>query len=156
MSFRFDRFDCELTASVRTELPVSWPSATDLSGMKGHIFQSREFIDAWSASFGGRSDLRPLFIEVSAPQGPRLMLLPLVLQRQRGVSILSFIDQGHADYNAPLLAPEMAALRQHIPLEFWRELFASLPHFDILRLSKMPNVGLCRWDRIKFPRSTMP
>jgi len=139
MSFRFDRFECELTASVRTELPASWPSATDLGGLRGHIFQTREFVDAWSASFGRRSRrLQPLFIEISTPAGARLILLPLVLERRRGVTILSFMDQGHADYNAPLLAPEMASLGKHIPTEFWSELFANLPRFDVLMLAKMP------------------
>jgi CelD/BcsL family acetyltransferase involved in cellulose biosynthesis len=99
----------------------------------------REFLEAWLASFGRRQRYQPLFIEITHPDAGPLLLLPLVIEQRRAVSALGFIDQGQADYNAPILFPAAAGVLDGLDAAFWQGVLARLPHFDVLRLEKMPH-----------------
>jgi len=138
MLFRPDGHAGDLVVLVHREAPAFWPAASALGETRGHIFQTREFIAAWQASFGRQHRFSPLFIEARDGEGTPLLLLALVIERRGGVRTLSFLDQGHADYNAPLLLPAGQARLADFTLDFWRALLAALPPFDVARFDKMP------------------
>ncbi|MGN6101653.1 MAG: GNAT family N-acetyltransferase [Devosia sp.] len=119
-------------------LPSHWPSAGAMGEAIGHIFQTREFVEAWQQSFGQDRRYRPLFVEVSDASGAPLLFVPLVVERRRGVSILTFLDQGQADYNAPILYPAAADQGDRLSAALWTHITEALPALDVLRLEKMP------------------
>lgn len=128
----------ELTVSIHSELPAEWPSAGAApDGVFFTIFQSREFIKAWMQSFGKKPRWTPHFVKVLDAGGAPLMLLPLCIEMHRGVRILSFLDQGHADYVGPVLfgAPVLTA---EAMTDLWSRILDALPAVDIIRLEKIP------------------
>lgn len=132
-----------LTVSVTRELPDFWPSAQQPGAGRCHIFQTREFIDAWLASYGTDSRFRAYFVAVRNAGGELVLLLPLSVERRKGISILSFIDQGQADYNAPVLFGAAPAWSEGNVRTLWAAILAALPQADVVLLEKMPAaVGL--------------
>lgn len=123
---------------VHRTIPSNWPSATNLGEARCHIFQTREFLTAWLESFGAGRRYTPLYVEVRDPHGTMLLLLALTIETRRGLRTLTFLDQGHADYNAPVLFPEAANQAAAFTLALWQHLLTLLPPFDVLRLEKMP------------------
>jgi CelD/BcsL family acetyltransferase involved in cellulose biosynthesis len=123
---------------VHREMPAAWPALAGLGEASGYVFQAREFVVAWQASFGRQRRFTPLFVEVRDGQGTPLLLLALAIERRAGIRTLTFLDQGHADYNAPLLLPAGRPRLADFTLDFWRELLAALPPFDVARFDKMP------------------
>lgn len=112
-----------------------WPSiAAPLPG--AHIFQTREYLEVWLQTIGAARRVQPCFVSVSDAHGLRA-LLPLGIEMRRGARVLTFLDGGVCDYNAPILlpTPEGAA-----PLSsaLWREIIAAAPSVDSVVLEKMP------------------
>lgn len=128
----------ELLISVHSRPPQDWPSAgAHPATARFTVFQSREFVDAWLQSFGQQPRWTPYFVAVHDAAGAPLMLLPLCIERRFGVRILGFIDQGHADYNAPVLfcaVPPTQAEMQAL----WQRILDALPAVDIVKLHKIP------------------
>jgi CelD/BcsL family acetyltransferase involved in cellulose biosynthesis len=121
-----------------------WPSAADLGPARCTVFQTREFIEAWRSSFGTDTNLQPLFVRVEDGRGQLVALLPLCIRRHRAVRILSFLDQGQADYNAPVLFEAGSGDTLLFAPAFWRQLVAALPPFDVALFEKLPErVGDC-------------
>lgn len=127
-----------LRIEIRRELPASWPSASAPGEAICYIFQTREFLEAWIASFGARRRYSQFYVEVQDDLGRLAMLLPLVIETRRGVRTLTFIDQGHADYNAPVVFPQAATDLAGSALQLWERIVSLLPAFDVVRLEKMP------------------
>jgi CelD/BcsL family acetyltransferase involved in cellulose biosynthesis len=128
----------EFSVTVGDALPECWPSVAAPGDARCTVFQTREFIAAWQASFGTDPRLRPLFVTVSDERGRPLMLLPLCLERRPSVTLLTFLDQGHADYNAPVLFPATAECTSLFAPACWQRLLKALPPFDVALFDKMP------------------
>jgi CelD/BcsL family acetyltransferase involved in cellulose biosynthesis len=124
---------------VHRQIPSNWPSAATPDGSVCHIFQTREFLMAWGSSFGRHARYSAFYIDVCDGSGHPLMLLPLVIEQRLGVRTLSFIDQGHADYNAPVVYPRAANLPREIVPALWDRILSLLPAVDVVRLEKMPD-----------------
>ena len=118
-------------------MPAGWPSAGALGGAQCYVFQTREFVQAWLDSYLPSNMLTPLFVEVRDRDEAVLMLLPLCLERRGGLTTLGFIDQGLADYNAAIVFPDAARYPGLESAEFWDQLFAALPSFDIANFDKL-------------------
>lgn len=123
---------------VHCEVPASWPSARELGAARCHIFQTREFIEAWIASFGAAGRATPYFVEVRDRTGGLALLIPLAIETKRGVRVLGFLDQGHADYNGPVCFPTAMGWSEPAVRRLWARIVAALPAFDVVRLEKMP------------------
>ena len=138
MNFHTSASGTEPIVTVHARPPAAWPSAgSPAAGVHFTIFQSLEFVDAWLLSFGKTSRWTPYFVEVSDATGAPMMLLPLCVERHRGMRVLSFLDQGQADYIGPVLFGArpwtMDAMRA-----LWRRILQALPAVDVVRLEKVP------------------
>ena len=125
---------------VHHQLPPTWPTAAGTGEAQCYVFQTREFVQAWLAAFGSDRSLTPLFVEIREKNGVLLMLLPLCLERRGGLTTLSFLDQGVADYNSAIMFPAATAHPALSGRDFWDALFAALPAFDIVTFDKLPEM----------------
>jgi CelD/BcsL family acetyltransferase involved in cellulose biosynthesis len=121
-----------------------WPSAADPGDVNCSVFQTSEFLAAWRLSYGTDPNLRPLFVRVEDAAGRLVALLPLCIRKRGPISILTFLDQGQADYNGPALFEATSGYTTLFTAAFWRQLFAALPPFDVVLFEKQPaRIGDC-------------
>lgn len=114
-----------------------WPSL-DRPGRGAHtIFQTSDLIALWRDTIGAARRTQPLFVRIDNAAG-LLMLLALGLEQRRGARVLTFLDGGVNDYNAPILFPAAARLDAAAAPAIWRALTSALPPFDAAILEKMP------------------
>ena len=126
------RVRVETNARVITDRLTSLPD-TLLRGP----FQHRDWIAAWIAT---RDDAPPRLalavVEAEGRPTPRLVL-PLMLDLRAGVPCWTALDDGVADYNAPLLAPDFEPSVQTMRW-IWARILDQLPTGDLIFLEKMP------------------
>ncbi|HYH19469.1 MAG TPA: GNAT family N-acetyltransferase [Azospirillum sp.] len=98
---------------------------------------------SWSGTIletlGRDAPVRPVIALVTDGGGAPLMLVPLMVRRTHGLSVLEFIDFGLADYNAPLIRADFA--RQLAGGGFpplWRQLIAAIGGVDAVTVDKIP------------------
>ena len=107
------------------------------------VFQSFDWLSQWWRHIGAPAGVRPAIVLGRARNGGLLLVLPLAIKPGL-VRRLTFLGDELADYNAPLIAPELAAhLHAETFLPRWREILGlvqSRPHlaYDVVELSKMP------------------
>ncbi len=130
--------DDRFAVTVTSELPASWPKASTPGEVRGHIFQMREFLAIWSDTYAKRLGAAPMFVEVRDAVGIVLLQVPLAITTKRGALVLTFADNGAADYNAPLVHPALRDLQHAEVQQLWRAIEAALPKVDIVDLEKMP------------------
>ena len=100
-------------------------------------FQTAPFLAAWYATLGARPDVTPAIVEVlRISDGAPILLLPLVVERQGGLRVLTFADAGVADNNVPVIGPAYHGDKTFKAL--WRQILAVLPPADLLRFEKQP------------------
>jgi CelD/BcsL family acetyltransferase involved in cellulose biosynthesis len=126
-----------VVAEGQPHTECAWPSLRD-APEGAHVFQTRDYLETWAATIGAARGARLFFATASDVQGP-LFHLPLVIERRRGVRVLTFPDGGVADYNAPIVTPAGAALGVAAAREAWRLILQRLPPVDFVSLAKMPD-----------------
>jgi CelD/BcsL family acetyltransferase involved in cellulose biosynthesis len=122
-----------VSAELQTFADV-WPGIDDPNAP--HVFQTRDFLQTWVETIGAARGVRPAFTRIDSADGQPLLLIPLGVEHRRGARVLTFLDGGVCDYNAPvLLSPEAASL----PIDdLWRVLIAAVGPVDDVVLEKMP------------------
>lgn len=126
------------SVSLHGTLPLNWPSAAAPGEICGHIFQMREFLSVWSATYAARLGAVALYVEVRDAGGVLILQVPLAISVKRGTRILTFADLGAADYNAPMLHPALWEMRRDEVEDLWTAIETALPRIDIVDLEKMP------------------
>jgi CelD/BcsL family acetyltransferase involved in cellulose biosynthesis len=105
----------------------------------GHCtaFQTRAWLHPFYLEVAPRVGLEPLFLRVTdATTGRPLMLWPLVRQRRLGLQVVSFADAGASDFNAPLVAGGVDAVRENL---LWQHSLQALrAQGAVLDLQKLP------------------
>lgn len=91
------------------------------------------------ATRGASSAVSAYFVEVRDAGGRPIMLLPLTITAARGGRILSFMDGGLADYNAPVLFASDLQWTAQSAGELWQRIVADLPAVDLIRIENMPS-----------------
>jgi len=124
--------------SSAEQLSIDWPDADDKTGSAFFVFQSKSFIRAWEASYGQKSGVQLSLTEVRQSDGTPLLFLPLSITRICGARVLSFIDEGVSDYNAPIVFPAAAQLSHDAAMRILAAVVAAVPSHDIVALYKMP------------------
>jgi CelD/BcsL family acetyltransferase involved in cellulose biosynthesis len=105
-------------------------------------FQTFDWLFAWQRHVGAAKEVTPVI--VIARRGDQILfLLPLGVQRRGMVRRLAFLGDVLCDYNAPLLAPDFAALAPDGFLALWRgirTLLQATPatRHDLIAFDKMP------------------
>jgi len=114
-----------------------WPRLSD-SHSNALAFQRRDHLEIWLETIGRSLGVSPCFIKVSTKSGEPLMILPLGVAKKYGLRVLTFLDGGVADYNAPVLYPAATALGTADVAPLWKAICRAAGPFDIARLEKMP------------------
>jgi CelD/BcsL family acetyltransferase involved in cellulose biosynthesis len=128
-------FAAELVRDIRA-LP-HWPLLGD-PGSHALAFQRRDHLEVWMETIGRGLNVTPRFISVRTRNGEPVMLLPFGIAKKHGIRILTFLDGGVADYNAPVLYPAAAGLGADDIAPLWKAICRAAGPFDIARLEKMP------------------
>jgi len=102
-----------------------------------YAFQSYDWLSSWYKYIGQYENRRPCLVAVYAFDKP-LILLPLVIQRQHGLNILSWAGGIITDYQAPLLAAEAGELSADSWQTIWHQIKTQLPPFDAARFLNQP------------------
>ena len=134
----------EFTLTVHEGIPADWPGLHDLGAARAHVFQTREFMGVWAATFGAAPSIAPRFVDVHDGAGALVLRLPLAIETVGGIRVLGFADQSCADYNAPILYPTATAWTPERAAALWGQVEAALGPIDKVVLDKLPAmVGDC-------------
>lgn len=105
-------------------------------------FQTFDWLFAWQRHVGAAKSVTPAIV-IARRGGEILLLLPLGIERGSFVRCLTFLGDVLCDYNAPLLAPDFAALAPDGFLPLWHDinrLLQATPaaRHDLIAFDKMP------------------
>ncbi|GJD94472.1 hypothetical protein OCOJLMKI_1674 [Methylobacterium iners] len=115
-----------------------WPRRLRMREAACSIFQCAELIDIWLETVGSARRTCQLFVGVYDADGRPLVLLPLGIERHRGVRLLTFLDGTVVDYNQPILFPAAHAIDPAAWSEIWDMIVRALPDFDAAIFDRMP------------------
>src|SRR5262249_39804480 len=103
---------------------------------QAYLFQHPDVIGVWLKTIGAARGIDPYFLKVA--QGDLRAFFCLWIGAHYGLRVLSFLDHGVSDYNAPILFGSQDALRTWNLFSAWPQMIAALPKFDVAVLNKMP------------------
>ncbi|GEP10511.1 GNAT family N-acetyltransferase [Methylobacterium gnaphalii] len=115
-----------------------WPRTGEPRQARCHVFQCADVLEVWLDTIGRARRIRPLFVGVSTAAGATVMLLPLGIERVRGIRVLGFLDGTVVDYSQPVLFPSAAQIDGAAMTRLWQRIRSALPGFDVALLDKMP------------------
>lgn len=138
-------YDIRCVQSV-ADVSVEWPVADRQAPGKlesdaspnYHIFQTITFLKTWEKTYAPALKAELCLIEVRMKDGKPVAFLPFAVFPCKRTRILSFTDQGVADYNAPVLFDCGVEWNQQQAENLWQQVLAALPAFDFAELSNMP------------------
>ena len=102
-------------------------------------FQCFEWLAAFEETIGAAEGVEPLLVHVADRAGRTLLFLPLCLERQGRLRMVTFLGGAVTDYGAPIIDPQFAATVT--PREMARLLAAAVslaPRADLVWLRRMP------------------
>ncbi|MGQ5717568.1 GNAT family N-acetyltransferase [Pseudochrobactrum asaccharolyticum] len=145
------RISCTINYDIRcfhTVAAVSsdWPVASKDAPSKlksdttpnYHIFQTTTFLKTWEKTYAPALKAELCLIEVRMKNGSPVVFLPFAVFPCKRTRILSFTDQGVADYSAPVLFDCGIEWNRTQVENLWQQILAVLPAFDFAELSNMP------------------
>lgn len=65
------------------------------------------------------------------------LILPLLIEKERKLTVARFADLGVSDYGGPILGPALLKKRRSIR-RAWRSVLRAMPDVDLIRLERMP------------------
>lgn len=132
-------FDVHVRSHL-ADVSADWPvgGTPEKYRARYHVFQTTTFLDIWMKTFGTDRNVRVFLVEVRDTSGEPVLYVPLVITRQRGARILTFVDNEMADYNAPVLFPVGWTWTPALADQMLKSIIAALPTFDLLSFDKMP------------------
>jgi CelD/BcsL family acetyltransferase involved in cellulose biosynthesis len=118
-----------------------WPRSNNLGDAICYAFQCADILELHCETFLPALLAKPWFVAVVNEQDAPLVLFPFMIERNRYVRSLRFIDGSLSDYNAPVLFPPVREWEVETVRLVWRQLQKTLP-FDVAYLEKIPaNIG---------------
>jgi CelD/BcsL family acetyltransferase involved in cellulose biosynthesis len=128
------------TSSTMAGFENAWPRLEDpfaSCGVDTYPFQCREHLEVWLDTIGARTGTIPLFVEVTADESP-VLLLPFGIRNSHGIRLLTFLDCGVSDYNAPVVYERAQTLTEHDVHRLWTAILGMAPPCDLAVLQKVP------------------
>ena len=120
------------------DLTEFWPT-TDMPGdSRCHVFQCADFLQVWCDTIGLARKTKALFMAVFSKQRRPLALFPLGLEVRHGIRVLTFLDGGMSDYNAPVLFPGVEDWGPDVVQTIWNSMREVCEH-DVAVLEKLPD-----------------
>jgi CelD/BcsL family acetyltransferase involved in cellulose biosynthesis len=130
-----------------------WPASRTVTPARCYAYQCADILDTWCRTIGAARDIRPCFVAVLGQGGDPLLLVPLGVERRRGLRILGFLDGGVSDVNAPIVFDGARGWDASVARDLWRQLCPRLPPFDVAWLTRMPE-RVEDWPNPLFPLRT--
>lgn len=121
-----------------TDLSMFWPRSNQPHDAWCYAFQYADILEVRCATIATARNVESLFLAVVDNQKQPLMLLPWGIERRWGIRVLSFLDGGLSDYNAPIIFPAAQQWGENEMRSVWQGLQCILPPFDVAILDKMP------------------
>ena len=119
---------------------------------QGSAFQTRTWLLPWYRVIAPKFGAIPLFVTVrDQSSGRPLMFFPLCLRRKWGIVTIEFADFGVSDYNALILAPDLA-LSDEQARTIWDDIRRSMPSANLIRFDKIPEIISGRFQSDRTPR----
>ncbi len=138
-------------ARTLAEFRDLWPR-TDWSGSSAsYAFQRVEALAIWCETMGAARGTEPWFVVVEDAAGQPWLGLALGIERSRGIRVLTFLDGGVGDYNAPVLFQPDRSSKPVLLGELVRHLRDVLPPFDLASFEKMPEFVIDRPNPLVGP-----
>ncbi|MBV9693889.1 MAG: GNAT family N-acetyltransferase [Alphaproteobacteria bacterium] len=100
-------------------------------------FQCRDHLQIWLDTIGQESAATPFFVEVRR-HDRTAMLVPLGVAPRGNVRVLTFLDAGVCDYNAPIVFPPAAGIDHASMKALWKSIRRAAPPHDVACLEKIP------------------
>ena len=120
------------------DLTEFWPT-TDMPGdSRCYAFQCADFLRVWCDTIGLARKTKTLFVAVFNKQSRPLALFPLGLEVKHGIKVLTFLDGGMSDYNAPILFPGVEGWGPDVVKAIWNSIRRVCEH-DVVVLEKLPD-----------------
>lgn len=120
----------------RGEVP-RWP---DGASWRGTPFQTERWLTAWLAGFGTDRQAEPITV-IGRCGGTEAFILPLALERRKGVRILVPLGIHHSDYGAPMLNAVCATALAGIDgTALLKETASRIGGVDAVYLAKQPKI----------------
>ena len=105
---------------------------------EGYVFQTFDWVHEWYRHVGRELGIEPHIVVVGDADAPT-MLLPLGVQRRRGLRILRWLGGDLCDYMGPLVASDAVGFQDRERFRsVWRAILAALPKVDVIQLESMP------------------
>ncbi len=102
------------------------------------VFQTHAWLETWQRTVGAAQGVEPRVALVRDAEGRLVMILPLALERIMGVETLVWMARDEADYHAPLVSREFAAICTPTQIGKILHLVADLvPEAKAISLTKM-------------------
>jgi CelD/BcsL family acetyltransferase involved in cellulose biosynthesis len=119
---------------IHGSLPEAFGAAD--SGFVATVFQSPRWLRAWQDRLGEEMGFRPVTAVYHAGESP-LFALPLALQRQFGVTVLTWAAHPQSDYACPVVnASRAGELRDIDGAAFLRRIAARIGGVDLIHVPK--------------------
>ncbi len=120
------------------QVSAEWPRGGADTEARCHAFQTVTFLETWQPTYGVTYAAKLCLVEVRDASGRPVLMLPLMISRQRGSRVLAFTDFGVSDYNSPVLFPTDIVWTKRSAAALWQSIVARLPAFDLVLFDKMP------------------
>jgi len=115
-------------------------------------YQRFDFLEPWHRHVGQREGLRPFIVIAHDAERRPLLLMPLALQRRRGVRTACFMGGKHATFNMPLWDRDFAASATPVDLAALISAIRERSAADVLALAQQP----LRWQDLPNPMAMLP
>ncbi len=133
----------KLAIAVHTDLAAIEQAWREFEHTAHHTpFQSFDWLFKWQKHIGGPRGTLPLIVTGRTGTGKMLFLLPLSIERRRGVRQLVWLANERCDYNGPLLAADLA-LHGLDWTACWHQIIGAIrehARIDLVHLQKMPRM----------------
>lgn len=115
-----------------------WPRIDNLGDTRAYVFQCAGIVEAWIDTFGRARGTEIVLVLVEDADRAPLMAFALGIETRSHIRLLSFLDAGVSDYNAPILFPRYRSWDKAKFPALWTRLLDLAGNFDACLLTKLP------------------
>lgn len=119
-----------------TEVEQLWRRLED--GGSVSVFQQYDWVEQVRENLATEPGMSPFVVEITdLSVGRPVMLLPFLLLKKRGYSVIEYFGSGVCDIAAPVLAPNYV-LPPGAGSALWEAILSVLPKADFIRVDQIP------------------
>ncbi len=128
-----------LMTSDILELAHFWPRSGQVGTARCYAFQCADILELNQQTVAAARGAKSYFFAVTNGDDEPLALFPLSIERRKLIRVLTFVDGGLSNYNAPVVFPPICEWEAGDIVSVWSALQRILQP-DLVKLEKVPNV----------------